>query len=160
MTAVELYRPRPEELAFKRELLADPETMAYNLPWGGTIDFGPDRWADWYRRWVEEPQGKRYYRYLWAPEEQAFVGEIAYHLEEETGRLMADVIVHARYRGKGYGSRGLELLCQAAAAAGWTEIYDSIGRGNPAVELFRRQGFVEIVREGDVVWVKKELSAP
>ena len=32
-------KPKPEDLWFRQKLLADEETMSYNLAWGGTISF-------------------------------------------------------------------------------------------------------------------------
>lgn len=46
---IQLYRPALQELSFRKTLLADPATMAYNAAWGGTIDFPEDRWETWYR---------------------------------------------------------------------------------------------------------------
>ena len=63
MEKIQLYRPAPEELWFRQRLLGDPETMAYNRAYGGTIPFPQERWAPWYERWVERPEG-RFYRYL------------------------------------------------------------------------------------------------
>ena len=45
-----LHTPAYAELAFRERLLADPDTMAYNQAWGGTIAFPEDRWAAWYDR--------------------------------------------------------------------------------------------------------------
>ena len=98
MPAITLYRPALEELSFRQSLLSDPDTMAYNRAWGGTIDFPRERWADWYQRWLEDPTGTRFYRYLHDPQLNAFTGEAAYHLDEELGGYICDVIVSARYQ--------------------------------------------------------------
>ena len=50
MPTVTLHRPALEELSFRQSLLSDPDTMAYNHAWGGTIDFPQERWEDWYGR--------------------------------------------------------------------------------------------------------------
>ena len=42
-----LYKPTFQELSYRQKILSDPATMAYNEPWGGTIDFSPDRWEAW-----------------------------------------------------------------------------------------------------------------
>ena len=39
-----LYEPKYEELWFRRRMLADAETMAYNHAWGGTVDFPEENW--------------------------------------------------------------------------------------------------------------------
>ena len=85
---IEAYLPRPDELWFRRKMLADEATMAYNGAYGGTVDFPEERWPDWYGRWVAHPEG-RYYRYLRESASGKFVGEIAYHFDGE--KYLADV---------------------------------------------------------------------
>jgi len=70
---------------------------------------------------------------------------------------MADVIIYAPHRGKGYGRNGLLLLCEAAKANGIKELYDDIAIDNSSVVLFLKCGFVEILRTDEYVLVKKEL---
>lgn len=36
-----------------------------------------------------------------------YVGEVAYHFDGERGIYVADVIILARFRGRGYGSIGI-----------------------------------------------------
>ncbi len=154
MSQITLYSPALEELSFRRALLSDPDTMAYNHAYGGTIDFPPERWADWHRRWVEDPEG-RFYRYLRSAE--GFVGEAAYHFDGELGGFLCDVIVHASHRGRGYGGQGLELLCQAAGENGVERLYDDIALDNPSVGLFLRHGFREVKRTEAYVLVARDL---
>lgn len=156
MAEIVLHRPAYAELAFRRELLADGPTMAYNHAYGGTIAFPEERWADWYRRWVEEPD-KRFYRYLKIGGTGTFVGEAAYHWDEEIGAYLCDVIVAARHRRKGYGAQGLALLCAAARENGVARLCDSIAIDNPSVLLFHRAGFRERMRNEEYILVEKEL---
>jgi RimJ/RimL family protein N-acetyltransferase len=151
-----LYTPTLEDMWFKKELLADPETMSYNHAYGGTIPFPRAKWAAWYDRWVEHHENKRFYRYLMT-EDGTFVGEIAYRRDEERGIYIADVIVHAKYRGHGYGRTGLNLLCQAAKDNGVTVLYDDIAIDNPAVTLFLKCGFAEEYRTDEIIMLKKQL---
>ena len=152
-----MHRPSLEELSFRQYLLSDPDTMAYNRAWGGTIDFPRERWEDWYRRWLEDSSGVHFYRYLYAPQLNAFVGETAYHLDEELGGYICDVIVSAQYRGRGYGTYGLSLLCQAAKANGVPRLLDNIAVNNPSVSLFLKAGFREIDRNETYILVAKDL---
>ena len=153
---MDLYIPKLEDLWFKEEMLADPETMSYNHAYGGTIPFPRERWANWYKRWVTHHENKRFYRYLMQPD-GTFVGEIAYRLDDERGMYMADVLVHAKYRGLGCGRTGLELLCQASKKNGIDVLYDDIAIDNPAVSLFLRYGFTEEYRTDEIVMLKKQL---
>lgn len=152
-----LYRPSLEELSFKQELLSDEATMSYNHAYGGCIDFPREKWEKWYEKWLKINNEMYYYRYLYDTDLKILVGECAYRFDEEDSRYYCNVIVHAKYRGKGYGKEGLQLLCEAAKANGLTELYDSIAIDNPAVELFLRSGFTEVGRSDEAILVKKIL---
>lgn len=152
-----LYRPRLEELDFRQRLLADPETMAYNRAYGGAIDFPRERWADWYARWLEDGAGERFYRYLRRESDGKPVGEAAYRYDSEFGESVCDVLVAARYRGRGHGRQGLELLCAAAKENGVKRLVDNIAIDNPSVGLFFCAGFRERLRNDEYILVEKEL---
>lgn len=79
---VDLYTPQYEDLWFRKMLMSDEATMSYNHAYGGTIDFPESIWMDWYERWVQNTDGKRFYRYL-RNGNQKFVGEIAYYYDGE-----------------------------------------------------------------------------
>lgn len=157
MPAVTLHRPAFQELSFRQALLSDPATMAYNHAYGGTIDFPQERWAVWYERWVESVAGERFYRYLYDPQADAFVGEAAYHFDSELNGYLCDVIVPAVCRGRGYGTQGLTLLCEAAKANGIERLYDNIAIDNPSITVFLRSGFQEVSRNKEYVLLAKAL---
>ena len=151
-----LYVPRLEDMWFRQKMLADETTMFYNHAWGGVIDFPEERWKSWYACWAENTEGRRYYRYL-KEQDEAFLGEVAYHYEADCGAYMANVILYAPYRGRGYGGRALDLLCAAAKENGIRVLYDDIASDNPALRLFLRHGFTEVCRTEEMILLKKEL---
>ncbi|MDO5016446.1 MAG: GNAT family N-acetyltransferase [Eubacteriales bacterium] len=153
---IQSYKPQLKDLWFRQKMLEDPETMSYNQAWGGVISFPKERWEDWYRRWVLAPDDERYYRYL-QDDTGTFLGEIAYHYDPELDAHLANVIIYAPYRSKGFGSKGLDILCQAAKANGISEIYDNIAIDNSAVDLFLMHGFHEEYRTEEIIMLKKEL---
>lgn len=153
---IELYQPTVADLWFREKLLGDEDTMSYNHAWGGTIPFPKERWENWYGRWVENHENKRFYRYI--RENGSYLGEVAYHFDEERQIYIADVIVYAPYRGKGYGRQALTLLCGAAKSNGVHTLFDDIAIDNPSVGLFLKCGFTEVLRTGEYVLVKKELD--
>ena len=157
MDKITLYQPNMNELGFRQSLLSDPETMAYNHAYGGTIDFPPERWADWYARWVEDGVGKRFYRYLCHEGTGELVGEAAYHYDGEFNEYVCDVLVSAKCRGRGFGRQGLALLCAAAKENGVKKLVDNIALDNPSVELFRRMDFRERLRNDEYILMEKEL---
>ena len=152
---LELVVPKLEDMWFRESLLADEETMAYNHAWGGTIPFPKERWHEWYDYWIINHENKRYYRYL--KNENEFVGEIAYHYDSKYDGYVADVIVFSKYRGNGYGTIGLEMLCAKAKENGVTILYDDIAIDNTAVILFFKQGFHEEYRTEEKIVLKKIL---
>ena len=152
-----LHEPTLSELWFREKFMGDPETMSYNHAWGGVIPFPREQWKSWYERWLVRHEDKRFYRYLKDAETGLFVGEIAYHLDEGRNIWLADVIVAAEYRGRGFGREGLRLLCRAAAERGIETLYDDIALDNPAVRMFLQAGFTEEYRTEEVIMLKKEL---
>ena len=152
-----LYEPALPELWFREELLSDPATMSYNHAWGGVIPFPQEDWAGWYEHWLVRHEDKRFYRYLQDGETGVFVGEIAYHFDEGRKLWLADVIVAVGYRGRGYGTEGLHLLCGAAAERGIEVLYDDIAADNPGIGLFLKAGFTEEYRTEEVIMLKKIL---
>ena len=72
------------------------------------------------------PENKRFYRYI-LNEDNVFVGETAYHFDESRQIYVIGILVMAKYRGKGYGSAGLSLLCDCAKQNGIECLYDDIG---------------------------------
>lgn len=153
---IALYQPKPEDLWFRQEMLSDESTMTYNHAWGGTIPFPKARWASWYAKWLGGDQDF-FYRYL-RDDRGVFVGETAYHYENARQVFLCDVIVYAKYRGKGYGKQGLLLLCEAAKGNGLSELYDDIAMDNPAISMFLRCGFTEVSRNDAYITVKKTLQ--
>ena len=151
-----LYEPKCEELWFRQRMLADEETMAYNHTWGGTIAFPEEAWRDWFECWLGAHDDRRFYRYL-KDGDGYFVGEVAYRFDAGLQGYAANVIVHSQYRGRGYGSLALDLLCAAAKEKGIDALYDDIAADNPAVTLFLRHGFTEAYRTEEKIILKKIL---
>ena len=150
-----LYKPSVDDLWFREQMMGNAETMAYNHAYGGTIPFPKENWADWHAFWLADQDGKRFYRYVKV--DSTFVGEVAYHFDEDRRITIVDVIIDAPYRGKGYGSQALTLLCQAAKEANIHEVYDDIAIDNPSVALFLKCGFSVTLQTEEYVLVKKEL---
>ena len=152
-----VYKPEYRDLRFRQQMLSDGETMSYNHAWGGTVSFPEERWEEWYDSWIVRAGSRRYYRYL-KNEAGEYIGEIAYHFDDEISGYIANVIVYAPYRGRGYGAQALELLCAAARENGIGVLYDDIAVDNPAVGLFLKHGFSETGRTQDKIILKKVLA--
>ena len=157
ISAVSFYKPRIEDLWFRQAMLADPDTMSYNAAWGGTIPFPREDWQDWYDAWTGDP-GVRFYRYIATGTSRSFVGEAAWHYDDDLGLYLADVIISARCRRQGFGTAGLQLLCEAARKAGIPALYDNIAADNPGIGLFLRCGFREEYRTDEIIMLKRDLG--
>lgn len=147
---IKLYKPNINELWFKEKMMSDKDTMSYNH---GTIAFPESKWDSWYQRWMSDD--KRFYRYIC--DDDTFVGEVAYYLDSEREIYIADVVVYAPYRGKGYGYQGLSLLCENAKNNGVMELYDDIAIDNHSINLFLKNGFEEVLKTNEYILVKKEF---
>ncbi len=98
-------------MPFRRALMADPATMAYNAPWSppdGTIPFPEEAWDGWLAAWTGNAP-ERWCAYL-SNEADQLVGEISYH---DYGQAIS-VVIAAPFRGRGYGREGLALLAAEA----------------------------------------------
>ena len=151
-----LVKPAFDDLRFRKNLMADEETMSYNARWGGTIPFPEEEWESWYESWVRNPGASRYYRYLMNSENE-YVGEIAYHYDEFRDIYICDVIVLAQYRNRGYGTDALQQLCIAAKNNGIAVLHDDIAADNPSYKLFLKNGFEIEYQNEEIVMVKRNL---
>lgn len=122
---LELYIPRAEDLWFRQAMEADPATMAYNAGWDvsyegyhpdtGCIDLPESRWAAEHAGLVgHEPE--RFYAFVRERGTGKFVGEVNFHRDSPDGRCGMGVVIHAPFRGRGYGLPALELLLERAFA--------------------------------------------
>ncbi len=152
-----LYKPALEELWFRQKLCEDPATMSYNRALGGTVPFPETRWRRFYETWVENAdEFSHFYRYLW-DDALGFVGEAAYRWDPERKIHLANIIVLAEYRRRGFGGAGLALLYGAAKENGVPVLYDDIAEDNPSVGLFLKNGFQVEYRTDEVTMVRKTL---
>lgn len=153
---LQVHEPKLEELWFRKAMLEDEETMSYNKAWGGTVSFPCEDWEEWYSHWVINHENKRYYKYL-KNEKGEFVGEIAYHYDSRYEGYMTNIIIHAKYRNQGYGTLGLQMLCNIAKENGITALLDDIAIDNPGIIIFQKIGFKEQYRTDSIILLKKEL---
>lgn len=121
--SLELYVPQsPADMSFRREMMEDPDTMAYNAGWEvsfpgyhrdtGCIDFPENEWGTDFTRLTQKIPGF-FYAYLRERSSGAFIGEVSFHPGEGPWSELG-VVLHAPYKGRGYGRAALELLAHRA----------------------------------------------
>lgn len=154
---LKVVKPELEDLWFRESMMADIETMSYNNAWGGTIPFPKEDWEEWYTLWVRNSGQERYYRYLKDDANKVFVGEISYHFDKLRNIYICDVIIKAEFRKQGFGTQGIQLLCEAAKANGVEALYDNIAADNPSAHLFLKNGFSIEFQNDEILMVKTVL---
>lgn len=154
---LKVVKPELEDLWFRESMMADIETMSYNDAWGGTIPFPKEDWEEQYTLWVRNSGQERYYRYLKDDANKVFVGEISYHFDKLRNIYICDVIIKAEFRKQGFGTQGIQLLCEAAKANGVEVLYDDIAADNPSAHLFLKNGFSIVFQNDEILMVKTVL---
>ena len=123
MEQLRLFVPRMEDLWFRQQMMADPITMGYNAGYDvsfsgyhqdtGCIDFPETAWADWFGDWIgREPE--RYYAYIQRGNDGQMLGEVCLHRSASCDWWDMGILIHAPFRGKGYGAPALQLLLNHA----------------------------------------------
>lgn len=154
---LKVVKPELEDLWFRESMMADIETMSYNDAWGGIIPFPKEDWEEWYTLWVRNSGQERYYRYLKDDANKVFVGEISYHFDKLRNIYICDVIIKAEFRKQGFGTQGIQLLCEAAKANGVEALYDNIAADNSSAQLFLKNGFSIEFQNDEILMVKTVL---
>ena len=149
---VELYIPKLEDLWFYQKMMSDPETMSYNDPWGGCIDYPDEVLPDWYARWIgQEPQ--RFYAYIKRTSDGAWIGDVNFHYTPERGWWDMGIVIYAPYRGKGYAVPALRLLLdQAFRVCGISRLHNDFETTRDAAwAIHRKVGFKEMGLEDGIL---------
>ena len=142
---VELYIPKLEDLWFYQKMMSDPETMSYNDPWGGCIDYPDEVLPDWYAHWVgQEPE--RFYAYIKRSSDGAWIGDVCFHYTSEQDWWDMGIVIYAPYRGKGYAVPALRLLLdQAFRVCGISRLHNDFETTRDAAwAIHRKVGFKEM----------------
>ena len=142
--AIFLHMPSESELSYRRFLIADEATMAYNLGFGDhggcTYRRTPEEVRCWYQKWNHG--SKNFYAYILRAVDQRPVGEVA--LSGASEQPMVNVLIEARYRGQGYGLAALQQLLEYAFCVQRQKaVYDDFPATRVQAEaVFAREGFV------------------
>lgn len=152
---MKLVQPQLEELKYRKKLLKDKKTMAFNKSNGGIVDFNEKIWKPWYELWMNDE--KHYFAYIYDETLNKYIGEVSYYFEEEYQEYVLNIIVEYSYRHLGKGKEALQLLCKQAKENGLRFLCDDIENNNPAKKLFLELGFKETWAKGNIIMLKKRL---
>lgn len=146
---VSLYIPKIEDYWYEQKVQSDSLSMNYNAGYDvsyfgyhydtGCIDFPKEKWAETYKKRIEE---KKFFAYIKDNNINEFVGYVNYHYNKNEKRYDCGILIESKYRGKGYSKFALKLLCDVAKTNGVKELYDcfEINRGN-TISIFQSVGF-------------------
>lgn len=116
MSKIELYIPTENELAYRRYLISDKETMSYNIGYGddgtGCYYQNIEQVCDWYKNWNNGTDN--YYAYIIRKEDNMPIGEVDIHWSGYCKKHIIGIVIEAKYRSKGYAEEALNLLCDVA----------------------------------------------
>ena len=149
---VELYIPKLEDLWFYQKMMSDPETMSYNDPWGGCIDYPDEVLPDWYVNWVgKEPE--RFYAYIKRSSDGAWIGDVNFHYTPERDWWDMGIVIYAPFRGKGYAVPALKLLLDHAFLdCGISRLHNDFETTRDAARaIHRKVGFKEMGVEDGIL---------
>ena len=152
---IKLVQPQITDLKYRKKLLKDKKTMAFNKINGGTVDFNEKIWKSWYQLWMNDT--KHYYSYVYDDEIKKYIGEVSYYFEEEYREYVLNIIIEYPYRHLGKGKVALELLCKQAKDNGLRFLCDDIETNNPAKKHFLDLGFKEVWARENITMLKKRL---
>lgn len=102
--------PTLKDLAYRKKLLGDEQTMEYQTP----IKFDEDKWTSWYDQWIASNNPHYFYGYLYDNNTKEPVGEISYHFNSEDSNCSFFLIIEYAKRNQGYGTEGLKKLIEKA----------------------------------------------
>ena len=135
--------PRPP----KEEALSEPKLARYLQDWGRPgdtailavdLDGGGRLGAAWYRLMTSEEPGYGY-------------------VDSDTPEVALAVVPD--HRGRGLGGALLRELRDAARSQGYSALSLSVEKGNPALGLYERNGFVKLFETEEAWTMRAELSA-
>jgi ribosomal protein S18 acetylase RimI-like enzyme len=137
-----LEEPRPP----KEEALSEPRLARYLEGWGRPgdtailavdLDGGRRLGAAWYRLMTSEEPGYGF-------------------IDDQTPELALAVIPD--HRGRGVGGALLRELREAATSQGYSTLSLGVEKGNPALGLYERNGFVRLFETEDAWTMRAEHS--
>lgn len=131
---LELIVPQKEDLWFKKEMKEDPNTMDYNAGYdlnidgynrqNGTIQTDINELKEvWAKKWIGNRPAIFYY---FIQENHQFIGEIYAKYDVSRNSYEIGIVIKGEYRGKGYSTPAIQLLCEELKKHGIKKLYHKL----------------------------------
>ncbi len=134
----EFVKPEISELSFVKKMLGNEHTMDWL---GHTISFEKEHWSCFYRKYVDTDPKENFFRLIWCPGCNDFVGAAAYFHNRETGRHDLKLLIDSSRRFCGYGRWALNALKSAARENGISALACRVRKDNTAWDFLEEYGF-------------------
>ena len=156
MKRLYLSVPTNEDIWIKKDLNEDPATMDYNAGYNvsfsgfnyndGTIKTDlKDLKENWLPKWIDNEQN-RYFAYIRRIEDDEYIGYVFFKDNTENGHEIG-VLIRGKYRGNGYATEAVGLLCKKADELGVAKLFHQIpDNRKAAIKADINNGFV-VVKE-------------
>lgn len=155
MNRLKLRIPSDNELEYRRKLIADEATMAYNAGYDDTDGCAyhqtPDQTIQWYKGWNKD--NNRFYAYIVRSADNTLIGEVNVHKNGNSSCYDMGIVLEAKYRGFGYSTEALKLLSQYAFdILGADAIHNDFEETRiAAVKTHLSAGFTECCRKDGII---------
>ena len=156
MKRLYLSIPTKDDVWVKKEMNEDPTTMDYNAGYNvsfngfnyndGTIQTNlSDLQENWLPRWVGQEPNK-FFAFIRRIEDDEYIGYVFFKDNTENGHEIG-VLIRGKYRGNGYATEAVGLLCKKADELGVAKLFHQIpDNRKAAIKADLNNGFV-IVKE-------------
>lgn len=149
MKNVVLVIPKIDDLWYREQCMADPNTMSYNAGYDvsysgyhydtGCIDFPPNTWESWYNNKMSNPNF--YYAYIKDEDNGEFVGYLNFNLQSD-GYATMGIVIESSHRGNGYMKPALAKMISVAKERGVKVLTDTVPENRVgAMKAFYDMGF-------------------
>ena len=157
-----LHIPTKKELLFKKILKEDVLTMDYNAGYQvdydgydyntGIIKTDIDELKNvWYKKWINNWPSK-YYAYITVDDK--FIGEIYAKYDDKYLGYEIGIVIKNEYRGKGYSTIAIKLLCDKLKELGAKKIFHILPQSRKsAIKADTNNGFV--IKKQNIDGIKK-----
>ena len=155
MSQLKLHIPSEDELVYRRQLIADEDTMAYNMGYGDnggcTYHQTTAQVRQWYQVWNKD--NEHFYAYIVRTEDNTYIGEVNVHKSSNADWYEMGIVLETKYRGMGYAVEALKLLLKYAFETLGAQVVhnDFEETRTAAVRTHLSAGFTEYAKHDGII---------